>query len=456
MLPSRAVSDEKLDTIVIGAGLAGLTAARRLRDAGKRVVVLEARDRVGGRTQTVELAGDPVDLGGQWIGPTQDHVRALANELGVRSFPQHFRGTKVLELAGERRTYRGLLPKIGLGPLLELGLTIERVEWMARSVPLAAPASARKAAAWDQMTLADWLDRHVRSRGARKVFEIATHAIFASEPRDLSLLFFLFYTRSGRSFTRLAEIRGGAQQERLIGGAQQLSEGLRARVGAQHVLLDSPVTAIVQDAAQVEVRTPRRGFTARNAILAVPPALAEHVAFAPALPPARAELHRRMPMGSVVKCVVAYERAFWREQGHSGEAVSDGEPIRAVFDDCSHDGRHPALLCFVLGDVARRFGPLPEAERRAAIVDHLVRLFGEPAARPLAYVDKDWISDPWSSGCYVGVMGPGLMTRIGDALREPVGRLHFAGTETAVRWCGYLDGAIESGERAAAEVLARL
>ena len=450
------MSDETLDTIVIGAGLAGLTAARRLRDAGKRVLVLEARDRVGGRTQSVELAGDTVDLGGQWIGPTQDHVRALADELGVTRFPQHFRGEKVLELAGERRTYRGLLPKIGLGPLLELGLTIERIEWMARSVPLTAPAGARKAAEWDRMTVADWLDRHVRRRDTRKVLEIATHAIFAAEPRDLSLLFFLFYTRSGRSFTRLAEIRGGAQQERLVGGAQQLSEGLRGRIGAQHVLLDSPVTAVAQDAAQVLVRTPRRSFAARTAVLAVPPALAGHIAFTPALPAARAELHREMPMGSVVKCIVAYERAFWREQGRSGEAVSDGEPIRAVFDDTSHDGRHPALLCFVLGDVARRFGPLPEAERRAAIVAHLVRLFGDAAARPLAYVDKDWIADPWSSGCYVGLMGPGLLTRVGQALREPVGRLHFAGTETAVRWCGYLDGAIESGERVAAELLARL
>lgn len=450
------MSDESLDTIVIGAGLAGLTTARRLREAGKRVVVLEARDRVGGRTQTVELAGDTVDLGGQWIGPTQDRVRALASELGVASFPQFCAGTKVLELAGERRTYRGLLPKIGVGPLLELGLTIERIEWMARSIPLTAPASARKAAAWDQLTVANWLDRHVRSKHARTVLEIATHAIFAVEPRDLSLLFFLFYTRSGTSFTRLAEIRGGAQQERFVGGAQQLSVGLRARIGAEHVFLDSPVTAISQDGRQVLVRTPRRSFTARSAVLAVPPALAEHIAFAPALPPARAELHRRMPMGSVVKCVVAYERAFWREAGHSGEAVSDGAPIRAVFDDTSHDGRHPALLCFVLGDVAKTFGPLPEAERRAAVVAHLVRLFGDAAAHPRAYVDKDWISDPWSSGCYVGVMGPGLLTSVGAALREPVGALHFAGTETAVRWCGYLDGAIESGERAAAEVLARL
>ena len=176
----------------------------------------------------------------------------------------------------------------------------------------------------------------------------------------------------------------------------------------------------------------------------------------PALPAGRAELHSGMPMGSVVKCIVAYERAFWREQGRSGEVVSDGEPIRVVFDDTSHDGRHPALLCFVLGDVARRFGPLPAAERQAQIVAHLVRLFGEAAASPRAYVDKDWVAEPWSGGCFVGVMGPGLMTRAGEALRRPVGRLHFAGTETAVRWCGYLDGAIESGERAAAEVLARL
>ena len=450
------MSDAPLDTIVIGAGLAGLTAAQRLRVAGKRVVVLEARDRVGGRTMSVDLAGDTVDLGGQWIGPGQDRIKALASELGVRSFPQFFRGKKILELGDERRTYKGLLPKLPLRALIDLGLSIERLEWMARSVPLDAPGTARKAALWDGMTVANWLERHVKTADARKVLELATHAIFAAETRSLSLLYFLFYTRSGRSFTRLAQIQGGAQQERFIGGAQQLSEALRARIGAQHVLLDSPVTALSHGPDQVIVRTPRADYTARSAVLAVPPALADTIAFSPALPADRAALHREMPMGSVVKCIVAYDRPFWREAGHSGEVVSDGEPIRAVFDDSSHDGGHPALLCFVLGDVARRFGLLPEAERRAQIVAHLVRLFGDAAASPRAYVDKDWVADPWSSGCYVGLMGPGLLTRAGEALRRPVGRLHFAGTETAVRWCGYLDGAIESGERAATEILARL
>ena len=447
---------EALDAIVIGAGLAGLTAARRLQAAGKRVLVLEARDRVGGRTYSVDLAGDTIDLGGQWIGPGQDHVRALASELGVRSFPQYFHGKKILELGGERRTYKGLLPSLPVRALIDLGVAIQRLEWMARSIPLAAPATARKAASWDDMTVAQWLERHVKTPEARKVLELATHAIFAAETRSLSLLYFLFYTRSGRSFTRLAQIPGGAQQERFVGGAQQLSEGLRDRIGAQHVLLDSPVTALSHGPDQVVVRTPRGDYTAHSAVLAVPPALAEGIHFAPALPPERAALHREMPMGSVVKCIVAYERAFWREAGHSGEVVSDREPIGAVFDDSSHDGGHPALLCFVLGDAARRFGALPEPMRRAAIIGHLVRLFGDAAASPRAYVDKDWVADPWSSGCYVGLMAPGLLTRAGEGLRRPVGRLHFAGTETAVRWCGYLDGAIESGERAASEVLARL
>lgn len=442
--------------MIVGAGLAGLTAARRLREAGRRVVVLEARARVGGRTLATELAGDTVDLGGQWIGPGQDRVRALVDELGVRSFPQHHHGRKVIELGGVRRTYRGFLPRVPLGALLDLGVAIERLEWMARRVPLDAPTRAPKAAAWDAVSVADWLRDHVRTAPARSVLEIATHAIFASEPQALSLLYFLFYTRSGGSLTRLSQIRGGAQQERLVGGAQQLSERLADRVGREHVLLDSPVTAVEQDAARVVVHTPRRSLAARAAVLAVPPALADQIAFAPALPAARAELHRGTPMGSVIKCVVAYERAFWREQGRSGEAISDGEPVRLVFDDTSHDGRHPALVCFALGDAARRLGALAEPERRAAVLAHLVRLHGEAAASPRAYVDKDWTADPWSAGCYVGVMPPGLLTRAGEALRRPVGRLHFAGTETAARGCGYLDGAVESGERAAAEVLAAL
>lgn len=444
----------ELDVVVAGAGLSGLIAARRLREAGLAVRVLEARDRVGGRTLTVPFGGEPVDLGGQWVGPTQDRVLALARSLGVETFPQYVQGRKVLEFAGTRRTYKGLLPRIPALALAELGLTIFRLERMARRVPLEHPEAAPRAAELDSISVADWLTRHVRSRGARAILEIATHAIFATEPAKLSLLYFLHYTHSGDSFTRLAEVRDGAQAMRLVGGAQQLSIRLAEPLG-EALRLATPIVAIAQDDRGLTLHSATGERTrAHRLILAVPPAVAQAITFTPALPAARQLMHEQMPMGSVVKCVVSYARPFWRDQGLSGEAVSDRGLLRMVFDDSSHDGRQAALVGFVLADAAPGFGRLAPEARREAVTAALVRLFGPEAATSTDYVDHDWTAEPWSRGCYVGVMPPGVRTRVGAALRAPCGRIHFAGTETATRWVGYLDGAIEAGERAAAEVLA--
>ncbi len=443
------------DVIVIGAGLSGLMAARRLEEAGRSVLVLEARDRVGGRTLTRTLDGKPVDLGGQWVGPTQDHVLALARELGIGTYDQYERGRRVMELGGRRSTYRGLLPWIGARGLAELALKVVQLEWHARRIPLEAPAGIADARTLDESTVAAWLDRHVRGERVRSVLEIATQMVFAGEPDQLSLLFFLFYLRSGGGFIRLTSVGGGAQAQRLSGGAQSLSRGMAGEL-RRGVELECPALAVLHEGEGVRVHAQGRSFEARHAIMAVPPALSTRIDLGSARTPKRRIAEEGMPMGSVVKCIVAYPRPFWREAGLSGESVSDGRPIRATFDGCAPDGSFHGLVAFVIAGAASEFGALPPEERKRRVVEHLVRLFGPKAAEPSGYLDQDWSQETYSGGCYVGLMKPGVMTRVGNALREPAGRIHFAGTETAQRWCGYFDGALEAGQRVASEVLAAL
>jgi monoamine oxidase len=446
---------ESADVVVVGAGLSGLTAATRLATGSRKVLVLEARDRVGGRTYTVPFDGTQIDLGGQWLGPTQDRAYALAHELGIRTFPQYLRGQRLLDVGGGGpRAYRGTIPPLRLHETADSGLTIARLELLSRLVPLEAPwRRSMFSRRWDSLTVEKWLAEAAFTDGARQMAAIAAQMILCAEPREVSFLYFLFYLRSGGGLMRLAEVQNGAQQDRIEGGAQQFSEKLAARLG-DRVRLSSPVRKITQTTDGVTVEADGVTVRARRAIIAIPPALARQIQHDPELPTTRRDLETNMPMGSIVKVIVGYERAFWRERDLTGEMLSTGYPCRATFDDCQPGGGHPALVGFVVGDAARKFGKLPADQRRAAVLSQLTGIFGEEATRATAYIDHDWIADPWSTGCYVGLLGPGVLTRAGATLREPIGRIHFAGTETAMRWAGYLEGAIEAGERAANEVLA--
>lgn len=453
--PEQAAVPQTADVVVVGAGLAGLCAARELVERGVTCTVLEARDRVGGRTLSQPLAGDTIDLGGQWIGPTQNRLAALAKELGVSTFPQYHSGRKLLSWAGTLTSYTSDLPRLSLLAQAELLWTDYRWKTYQEEIPPDAPWNAPHARQWDGMTLETWKRRHLRSAGARLFVDAVTRAVLTSEPRDVSFLFFLSYLRWGKGLESLISIKGGAQQERFVGGAQQISQRLAERL-APRVVLDCPVREIEQSADGVVVRADRGACRAKLAIVALPPVLAGRIHYSAALPARRDQITARMPMGSVIKYVAVYERPFWRAAGFSGEVVSDTGITVTTFDDSSADGRHAALVTFSDGDAARNCSGWSPEERRKSVLAEFVRFFGPEAARPVDFAEKNWNDDPWSRGCYVGVAGPGALTGFGSALREPCGRIHWSGTETATEWMGYLDGAIQSGHRAAGEVFARL
>jgi monoamine oxidase len=445
---------ELCDVAVVGAGFAGLAAARKLRANNLRVIVAEARDRVGGRSKGAQLNGRLVDVGGQWIGPGQDVLAELAAEFGIETRRQFTDGARLLELGGRMRRFAGEIPPLNPLALIELGLLQRRIGVLSRGMDLDAPWSMPKAGELDGQTVEAFKRRYCRTAAAKAVTDIAVRAVFTTEPSALSMLWFLFYGASGGGFDRLTASAGGAQQDVFVGGAFQIAQRMAEELGSL-VRLDCFVQAISQSGEGVRVTTSRGTIDAQRVVVAVPPALSGRIFYSPGLPPDRDALTQQMPMGSVIKCVIAYATPFWRAQGLSGEAVSDSAPFGLVFDasPSEHEG---ALVGFFDGRAAQEWsGRGPEA-RREAVVRSLTRFFGVQAANPVDYVEEDWTIDPWSRGCYAGNLPPGALTRYGPALRAPCGRIHWAGTETSAISCGYLDGAVRSGYRAANEVVAAL
>jgi monoamine oxidase len=439
------------DVVVVGAGLGGLTAARELSGAGLDVRVLEARDRVGGRTLSQSVGDHPediVELGGQWVGPTQREVLSLVQDFGIETYPTHAKGRNLFEDGrGKLKRYRGTIPMLAPHVMVDYGRADLKLKRLIKRVDPDAPWDADDAQRLDEQSFATWIRRSAKTKTAREALTTAVRAVFSVEPADVSLLHVLFYAASAGGWDDLLDTEGGAQQDRLAGGTQQLSVRMAAELG-DRVELSSPVRAIRTDGEGVVAGE----VSARRAIVAVPPALAGRIEYDPPLPGARDQLTQRMPMGTVIKCMAVYDEPFWRDDGLSGQAISLPGPAQVVFDNTPPNGS-PGLIAFLEGRDARELTAVPESERREAVLRGFQRLFGRRAAHPLHYVEKDWSAEPYSRGCYAGVLGPGAWTGYGRLLREPVGRIHWAGTETATRWMGYMDGAIQSGRRAAVEVM---
>jgi monoamine oxidase len=442
----------RVDAIVVGAGMAGLKAASELVARGRSVTVLEAEERVGGRTKAGTIAGRVADYGGQWVGSRHTVLLAEAQRLGIETYDQYADGKTVMLLRGRLSQFNGDVPKMSPLALVELAMLQARWDREMKTVPAEAPWTAARAREWDGQTLESWIRRNLRTAEAREFARLAPRGAWAAEASQMSYLWFLDALRSGEGLASLMAVKDGVLEKKFKGGMQQIARRLAEELG-ERVVLGAPARQIVQNAAGVRVETDKGPFEGRFVIVAVPPGPSTRIEYRPHLPAAHDMLRQRMAMGAIIKVAVAYEKAFWREAGFSGQVATDDDTLGLVMDDVQDVGP-PVLLCFIEGPHAVALSGESRETRREKVIASLVRFFGPAAAQAIGYHDNDWLTEPWTHG-YVGTMPPGAMTRYGHALREPCGRVHWAGAETSVEWQGYIEGAMRSGVRAAEEVAAR-
>jgi monoamine oxidase len=466
---ARSGGRRSVDVAIVGAGFAGLTAAVELQRHGKSVAVLEARDRVGGRAHNHHIGGGEIsEAGATFVGPTQGHILRMAKRFKVGKFPTYDTGDNVYYKDGTRLTYSDKTPT-GIVPpdptiAADAAEVVTLLDQLSTEVPVDAPWQASRAAQWDGQTLESWAQTHSsysKNESFRRLVATATRPIFGAEPREISLLFTLFYIAASGdesnpgTFERNFDTRNGAQMSRFVGGSQVIATEIAKQLGSR-VVLSSPVRQITQSSSGVTVRSDQATISARQVIVAIPPTLAGRIDYEPILPFQRDQLTQRFGQGTMTKVAAVYKSPFWRDAGLSGMAVTTDGPVTATFDDSPQSGTPGVIFGFVGGDWARQYNAMSPAARKAAVLTQFVTFFGSQASGAIDFFETSWSGEQWTRGCPVGIPSQGTLLTYGPQIRQPVGRIHWAGTETSTYWNGYMDGAVRSGERAAAEALSEL
>lgn len=453
----------KVDVAIIGGGLSGLSTAKYLAAAGKSFAILEARDRVGGRVLNANLPGGHAEeLGAAYVGPTQDRVLALAKELSLSTYKAYTAGNSTFYRNGSLIHYQdslGGIPPVDIASLIELATFMNDINEMASKVDLNAPWNTPDAESLDSVTLETWVNARLSTADARILINNAIPAILSTEMKEPSLLFTLWYIAAAGNETgpgtinRLIGVADAAQDSRINGGSQLLATRLAAKLGWKNIYLKAPVRKVKLENGRYTVTSDSVTVSAKHVVVAMSPPLAGRISFDPLLPAGRDQLQQRMPMGSIGKAIAIFKQPWWRGEGLNGAGLSDKGAIRVAYDNSPADGSFGALMGFIEADEMRRLDSVSLDEVKQAVVQSFTDIYGPRVEEATEVLVQRWDLEEFSRGGPVAYGPPGLLTQYGPCLRAPVGKIHFAGTETALRWPGYMDGAISSGERAAAEIL---